>query len=111
MPLEPQTRKAPEALRARRLVLILMIHLAAAVARAEDRIPRYEEPLPVPKWLEERGRFLFSSERRIGIISLEDAGRCGVNIYCGGTNAGYLGFAGGPYNWDGKNHFSATTMA
>nr|CAA9276770.1 hypothetical protein AVDCRST_MAG63-3344 [uncultured Armatimonadetes bacterium] len=61
----------------------------------------YPAPFPVPAWLKERQRFLFAAERRIGIVPVEAAARAGVDILCGGTNAGYIGLAGGPYVWDG----------
>jgi len=61
------------------------------------------KPLGVPEWLEARGRFLFAREQHIGNVSLEKAASLGVNVICGATNAGYVGLAGGPYNWDGRD--------
>src|SRR5207248_5198366 len=67
------------------------------------RSMQYPASLSVPDWLQQRQRFLFAYERRIGIVSPEEAAGAGIDIYCGGTNAGYIGFAGGPYSWDGKD--------
>ena len=81
---------------------VLAVAQTARAAQPEST-PSYPTPIPVPDWLQQRQRFLFAYERRIGIVSVEDAAKAGIDIYCGATNAGYMGFIGGPFNWDGKD--------
>ena len=64
---------------------------------------RYPELLPVPDWLSARQRFVFLTERQIGSLTVDEAAELGADIVTGATNAGYIGFMGGPYVWDGKD--------
>ena len=84
-----------------RFTILLAAGLGLGAMLSEVRA-QSAELAPTPAWLEERGRMLFGMERLIGNIAPEAAAANGADIYAGGTNAGYVGFAGGPFNWDGK---------
>lgn len=61
----------------------------------------YLRPYPVPQWIEERGRFAFSGECLGELLPPAEVAAQGINIMARSSNGGGIGFAGGPYVWDG----------
>ena len=83
--------------------LFLLASTDSQAAASTNPKITYPEPRPTPAWIDHSAIMAFTGERGVGNVSAIDSHQQGINIICMGTNAAGVGFAGGPYVWDGKD--------